>query len=40
MPWATFLAILLGAVLLIFGIIWVLSQKTIATNPTKLLRSD
>ncbi|MCE7058085.1 ABC transporter permease [Algoriphagus sp. AGSA1] len=40
MPWVSFLLIIVGAVLLILGIIWIQSQKTIATNPTRSLRSE
>ena len=40
MPWASFLLIIVGAILLILGIIWIQSQKTIATNPTKSLKSE
>ncbi|WP_026969141.1 ABC transporter permease [Algoriphagus terrigena] len=39
-PWLAFLVIILGALLLIVCIIWVQSQKTISTNPTKSLRSE
>lgn len=39
-PWLAFLLISLAAVLLIFSIIWIQGQKTIATNPTKSLRSE
>jgi len=39
-PWLAFLVIILGALLLIVSIIWVQSQKTISTNPTKSLRSE
>ncbi|GAB3219381.1 ABC transporter permease [Algoriphagus aestuariicola] len=40
MPWMAFLLISALAVVLIVGIIWIQGQKTIATNPTKSLRSE
>ncbi len=39
-PWVFFILIVVAAVLVILGIIWIQSQKIIATDPTKSLRSE
>lgn len=39
-PWWIFVATIAGAALLILSIIWLQGRKTIATNPTQVLRSE